>query len=373
MGGFELVRELGQGSTSAVYLARCPRRGSLALKLYHAPEPGELSRLLRRATREAHALSLIDHPAIVRVLGHERVRVGGRETVCCLMEVVEGTPLHRLQARAPVEPRWALEQLAALARGLELAHRAGLVHRDIKPSNVHVSHDGARATLLDFGLVKLGGLRSTVGVKGSYRSMAPEQLAGGEVDARADVYALGGLLLWLLTGIPANPLATLDASPSQLRAAVEQAPPGADVLPFVDAGLAAIWSDALAADPEARPASGGAFADRIATYLARADDASGHELLLTAGAPPARARLSSPVVVVGACQQSVLRLASGQPEVLFRLLRPVDGYALLPVEGVRLMAGPFDGGRRTLRHLDAIDAGPLRFVYRRYDAGDGGA
>jgi serine/threonine protein kinase len=198
----EILELIGQGGMGVVYRARhVGLEREVALKILTA-ELSRDPRFSERFQREARALAKLDHTGIVRV--HDFGRAGGRGYL--VMEFVEGESLRRKLETGPLAPSAAVQIAVQLARALEYAHASGVIHRDIKPENVLI--DGAgRARLADFGLAKLRGDglelgRTETGLAlGTPQYMAPEQLTRpGEVDHRADLYALGVLLYELLTG-----------------------------------------------------------------------------------------------------------------------------------------------------------------------------
>src|SRR5690606_32311404 len=125
-------------------------------------------------------------------------------------ELLEGETLHQRLERGPLPERTAVEIGAQIARGLAAAHARGVVHRDLKPANVFITRD-RRAKILDFGVAKLGTAapgdataplaRTSAGfVVGTAGYMAPEQIRGGELDARTDLFALGVVMHEMLAG-----------------------------------------------------------------------------------------------------------------------------------------------------------------------------
>ncbi len=209
IGDFRILRRLGEGGMGEVYLAEQERpiRRTVALKVIKWGLDSE--QVLARFESERQALALMDHPAIARVY-----QAGATETgrPYFVMEHVPGLPItdycdrHRLD----VDERLAL--FVGLCRGVEHAHRRGVIHRDVKPSNVLVaSRDGEhRPKLIDFGVAKAISHRLTERTLhtelgqwvGTPEIMSPEQaaLGGADVDERTDVYSLGVLLYELLAG-----------------------------------------------------------------------------------------------------------------------------------------------------------------------------
>ena len=223
LGDFEIVRELGRSGMGVVYEARqeSPER-RVAIKVLRADHTSKAS--LRRFEQEAQVLGRLKHPGIARVYeaGSVTDEMGRRPYIT--MELIEGSRLtdHARDASMPVAQR--LELLARVCDALEYAHRKGVVHRDLKPGNILVVEDtterpdlksakkGHRAPVgrpmvLDFGVAMVGGdltvstiLTGAGQLLGTLPYMSPEQVAGGDVDARSDVYALGVIGFELLAG-----------------------------------------------------------------------------------------------------------------------------------------------------------------------------
>jgi len=199
---FEVGELLGQGGMGLVYRARQRAlERPVALKLLAreiAAEPG----FAERFSREARVLASLAHPHIVQVF--EFGQAG--EWCWFAMELVEGASLRRLLAERTLDARQALAIVTQICEALQYAHDRGVVHRDIKPENVLVDRAG-QVKILDFGLSKVSGaqpgdtLTRTHQVMGTPHYMAPEQWERpGEVDHRADLYALGVVFYELLTG-----------------------------------------------------------------------------------------------------------------------------------------------------------------------------
>jgi serine/threonine-protein kinase len=202
-----VVRVLGGGGFGTIYEARhAVTDQRTALKLLHAHLVGS-AEIVARFQREATVIGRLHHPSIV-----ELVAVGvsgdGRPYLC--MELLDGEDLASLIRRGgPMSGPQALAVLEPVCAALAAAHELGVVHRDVKASNVMVCRGPGgrrgRVVLLDFGIAKLSGAL-TVDLTASHQSlgtpscMAPEQVHGRAVDARTDVYALGTLAFYLLTG-----------------------------------------------------------------------------------------------------------------------------------------------------------------------------
>jgi outer membrane protein assembly factor BamB len=157
-------------------------------------------RARRRFLSEARAAAAVEHPNVLPVYG---AGLAG-DHAFIVMRYVPGDDLRMLvRLRGPLEPEHAAAIAVALGGALDAIHRAGFVHRDVKPANVLIGGDD-HVYLSDFGLAKealaSGGLTESGRWVGSLDFAAPEQIRGGEVDHRADVYALGGVLHYMLTG-----------------------------------------------------------------------------------------------------------------------------------------------------------------------------
>jgi hypothetical protein len=200
--GYRIERLLGRGGMGVLYLAVEPGlERHVALKLI-APEAATDEVFARRFAEESRIAASIEHPNVVPIYaaGEE----GGVPYIA--MRYVSGSDLGRRLAReGRLAPQVAAALIAQVGNGLDAIHAAGLVHRDVKPANVLLS--GAaddHAYITDFGVARNvateSGLTQTGRFVGTLDYVAPEQISGGEVDARADVYALGCLLFKLLTG-----------------------------------------------------------------------------------------------------------------------------------------------------------------------------
>ena len=198
---YELVRELGRGGTSTVYLARERATGDeVAIKLIRAKFM-EDEEAVGRIEREARFVAQLAHENIIPVRRVVDLKRGG---VALVMEHVPGRTLRdMIRAIGPLPVDRAEQIVREVAAALGAAHALGIVHRDVKPENIFVDESG-RAMLADFGLARSmhGDTQLTMaGVAiGTPAYMAPEQIDGNDLDARGDVYSLG-LVAWeLLTG-----------------------------------------------------------------------------------------------------------------------------------------------------------------------------
>ena len=262
-GRYRLERPIGSGGMATVWRAVDQDTGqAVAVKLMH-PRVQDDPDLLARFRREADVVTRLDHPCIVRLLDQD---AGADDGPYIVFELVDGTTLKALiRQRGHLPAAEAASIASQVARGLELAHRSGIVHRDIKSHNVLVT-DGGVAMLTDFGIARLldgmqDGLTRTGTVLGTSDYLAPEQARGLAVDGRTDVYALGIVLYESLTGelpFPADtPMAVA------LRQVRDPMPDPRAVRPEVPAYLAAIVLRACEKDPDARFASALDMADAL--------------------------------------------------------------------------------------------------------------
>ena len=269
LGGYRILEQLGRGGTSVVYLAEHVRLGRQAALKLLSPGFGEAD-FTERFLRESRLAASLDHPSIVPVYD-----AGEDEGLLYIaMAYVDGTDLKTLIAsEGPLPLRRALAIAGQIASALDAAHERGLVHRDVKPANILLGRDD-RAYLSDFGAVKelaSGGLTRTGSFVGTIEYCAPEQIEGGPVDARTDVYALGCVLWECLTGKPPFERAT---DVAVLNAHLHDEPPKLSrVAPELRSGLEPVLERALAKHPLQRYGSCGALvtAARAAAAERRVD------------------------------------------------------------------------------------------------------
>ena len=219
IGRFEVVRHLGEGGMGVVYVARDARLDrDVAVKVLR---PEFVATGAAALLAEARAAARITHPRVCQVF--EVGEDGGRPFL--VMELLEGEPLSTRLQRGPVPAREAVDVLAGVLDALQELHGRGIAHLDLKPSNVFLTPHGVK--VLDFGLARPTAADAsrtrTAGVMaGTPRYMAPEQIEGGPVDARADLFAAGAMLFEMLTGEPPFKGATVFAL---LQAVLEARPP----------------------------------------------------------------------------------------------------------------------------------------------------
>jgi serine/threonine-protein kinase len=266
--GYRIEGLAGQGGMAVVYRATELALGRpVALKVMSdlwAFEP----ELRARFEREARVAAAVDHPNVVPI--YHAGDVDGRLFIA--MRYVDGLDLGATVARdgaLPVER--ALQLVGQVAAALEALHQRGFVHRDVKPANLLLDDDD-HVYLSDFGVTgQIGsdsGLTQVNDVIGTAAFVAPEQILGEPLDARADVYALGCVLVHILTGRPPFHHDTVAAT---MYAHVEQVPPAVSgAVADAPAGLDELVAKAMAKDPDDRFQSAAEFARAAAELMPHA-------------------------------------------------------------------------------------------------------
>jgi serine/threonine protein kinase len=265
---YRLVDRLAVGGSAEVWRAHDEQldRAVAVKRLHPHLLPDELSR--QRLAAEARAAAGLSHPGIVGIYD---VDTSG-DWPALVMELVDGESLAaRLARDGPLPERQAAAIAADLADALYHAHKRGVIHRDLKPGNILIDADG-RARLADFGIARslaesAERLTQTGSVMGTLRYMAPEQLTGGEIGPRTDLYGLGTVLHEALTGEPPYPA----SSPVGLVEAQRAGPP---TVPAVDPALAAVIRTCLAFNASDRPVHAGAVAEALRAWLAGRPEAA---------------------------------------------------------------------------------------------------
>ncbi|MGW9070532.1 protein kinase domain-containing protein [Streptomyces yangpuensis] len=270
---YALEELLGRGGFGEVWQAEDGRVGRrVAVKIGYPQTPEEA----RRFEREASLAGNLAHPNVATVHDFGRIERDGREAVFLVMELLRGRSLAEVLADGVPPLADALEWAGRIADALGAAHSAGIVHRDVKPANVMVTESGA-VKVLDFGIAKAGGgdgdgggggtdLTGTGMLIGSFPYMAPERWTGGAdgspVDGRADLYALGCVLMELLTG--ARPFAAVELHELLAQHLTAEPPAPSSLRAGLPAALDSLVGDLLAKDPRDRPADAAEVSRRLA-------------------------------------------------------------------------------------------------------------
>ena len=258
-GRFSIERELGRGGMGIVFLARdvqLDRR--VAIKLL-PPGLSDDQSTRDRFLSEARAAARLTHPNIVPI--HLVDDVDG--FAFFVMTYVEGMTLGEyVRNNGAMSAEDALPLLRDMAYALDHAHSRGVVHRDIKPDNIILERGSNRPVILDFGIAHLEGTSSdtpTGSIVGTVDYMSPEQANGASVDARSDLFSLGLVARFMLTG--ENPRKTGVALIAE-RGAIQE-PSVRESLPHLPRDLARGIDSCLRLEVESRPESGGALAERF--------------------------------------------------------------------------------------------------------------
>ena len=281
LGKYRLLRLLGKGGMSSVYLAEhVLMRRRCAIKVLPAKRVHDSS-YLGRFHREAQAVAALDHPNIVRAydVDVDTEIEQNQEIHFLVMEYVEGRSLHELVVQeGPFDYLTAADCVRQAAAGLAHAHRAGMVHRDIKPGNLLVDANGV-VRILDLGLARFfndGDEESLTvthdeKVLGTADYLSPEQaLDSHQVDARADIYSLGCTCYFLLTGRPPFTEGTLA---QRLMSHQTRMPPAiAAKRPDIPADLLAIVEKMMAKSPDDRYQTAADVAEAMSHWLLRNAD-----------------------------------------------------------------------------------------------------
>lgn len=268
LGQYTLLEKIGEGGMGAVYRAEHEMlRRPTAIKLLAPHTAGEES--LRRFEREAQMTARLTNPHTVSVYDFGRTPEGAFYYV---MEYLDGLDLDRLvRESGPLPPGRVVHILRQVCEALAEAHGAGLIHRDIKPANILLSERGGVsdfAKVVDFGLVKdVTGSQDVQLTRdgvfaGTPQYLAPETIQGGGTsDPRSDLYALGAVAYYLLTGTSVFEGRLIDVIQSHLLRSPDA--PSARLGRPLPPKLERIVLDCLKKDPGARPESAGALMDRL--------------------------------------------------------------------------------------------------------------
>ncbi|TML83781.1 MAG: serine/threonine protein kinase [Actinobacteria bacterium] len=288
--GHRIEEVVGHGGMGVVYRAVHVALGrTVALKIL-APELAGNDEFQTRFRQESKLAASIDHPNVIPIFdaGEEG------DSLYVTMRFVAGTDLRQLAASGGLDPTRAARIVAQAAEALDAAHARGLVHRDVKPGNVLIeSHGGQEhAFLTDFGLTKQVSSDPSITETGNWLGTvdyaAPEQIRARPLDRRADVYALGGVLYWALTGRVPYPR---EGDMAKMYAHLNDPPPPlGDSIP---AELASVVATAMAKDPADRYQKAGDLGRAALAAAGRAPSAADRNEAATRPLPVAPASPSA--------------------------------------------------------------------------------
>jgi len=270
---YRFVSLIGRGGSSDVYEATGPGGDRYAIKVLRA-DYRDAQQYATRLLQEGRLLASIDHANLipVREMGMTR---DGRPFLA--MPRMKGQPLnHYLAQRGPIAPTTAALLLAGALDGLHEAHRRGIVHRYVKPGNIFVltKDDGVpeRALLFDFGIAKVTGAAAhhTTGdcILGTPRYISPEQILGGRIDGRVDVYAMGIVLFETIAARGPYDVFRGSEFDAHMRAHLALSPRSLDDVSPASPALARVVARALEKAPGKRFPTAAAFAQALRRAVA---------------------------------------------------------------------------------------------------------
>ena len=265
VGHYQILEQIGSGGMGAVFKVRDTRLNRLAaIKVIHRSSLDTGG--AKRFQREMNISASLNHPHIIKIY-----HIGVENQIPYLvMEYIDGLPLNEYAKKKP-SFKLLIAALEKVARAVDYAHQHKVVHRDLKPANILMRQDG-EPVLMDFGLAKTSevgdhSLTRTGEVMGTPQFMAPEQARGQkrQIDARTDVYALGGILYYFLSGkAPARGDTLLEV----LNAVISEVPPRPHLQNAkIPLSLENIAMKALEKRKERRYSSAGAFGDDLKNFL----------------------------------------------------------------------------------------------------------
>ena len=311
------------------------------------------SEFITRFRTEARMMAALRHPGIVQVYDYgEDAVVNGSRVDYLVMEYIEGGPLSRwINATGKLGVTETISVVTQAAQALHVAHNAGIVHRDVKPSNLLVQPDGS-VVLVDFGVARSANMTSITAtniVLGSAHYMAPEQASGRPVSAATDIYALGAVAYYCLTGRPPF------IGDNLLQVVTQHLQSEPPALPAeIPTPVAALVTRALAKDPADRYPSAAAFADAARA----AQSAASAPLPMGVVEPPVNSAPSPP----GDLLPAVPRTAGGNRR-RNAMLASVAGAVVIGLTAlVAMMALPPGTGQSQTQAGTQLPVGDLRPV-----------
>ncbi len=269
LGQYTLEEKLGEGGMGMVFKARhAMLRRPTAVKLLHPDRIGEVA--LGRFEREVQLTAQLSHPNTVTVYDYGRTPEG---VFYYAMELLDGATLEEIvESDGRLPAARVIHVLDHIAGALSEAHGTGLIHRDIKPANIFLCEQGGEqdvAKILDFGLVKDLGVDEDANitqagiVAGTPLYMSPESMRADDVDHRSDLYSLGCVGYYLLSGEPVfEGDSVIDICSKHLNE--DPVPPSERISESLAVDLEAVIMSCLAKDPAARPASAWALREMLA-------------------------------------------------------------------------------------------------------------
>lgn len=290
---YPIQKEVGRGGMSVVYEATDPRIGRrVAVKLLH-PHLASRADARRRFLQEATAIARLENPHILKVYDYDSP---DDQTSYIISEFVEGATLKQWVELNPIK-HWEIVALIALPlfRALAHAHQQKIIHRDVKPENIMIRAKSGAPVLMDFGIAHIidsETLTATGAMIGSPAHMAPEVVNGEPLTCGADLFSMGTVLYWMTCGslpfVAPNPAALFR------RILEVRFDPVKERRPEVLSDFAKLIEQCMQRDPEQRPESASAIAERLEELLAYAGLYEHNDLLAELSHDPGGFQASLP-------------------------------------------------------------------------------
>jgi serine/threonine-protein kinase len=352
LGRYKLGRVLGRGAMGVVYEGLDPslnRRVAIKTILKNAAIDAETAQMYSaQFAREAQAAGRLNHPNIVQV--HDFAEEG--EIAYLVMEFIQGRELRSyFEAKETFEPAEAVRIMGELLDALDLAHEAGVIHRDIKPANVMLDAQ-RRVKLADFGVARIqDSERSAAGTMvGTPAFMSPEQIQGGKIDRRTDLFSAGVVLYQLLTG--EQPFTGAGAWTVAKKIMQDDPPRPSSVTVSVSPVFDGIVNKALAKNPAERFSSAKEFATALRGALTTSAP--------SAAAPPAPKPKGAAVPKASEAEVEFWRAiqnSTDPAEIEFYLEQFPDGtYAQLARHKIAKLREPAGAARRESEETVRLEA-----------------
>jgi serine/threonine protein kinase len=269
-GRYRVIEKLGEGGMAVVYLAeQINVERKAALKILHRQYAND-QEFVRRFRQEARLAASLNHPNLITVYDFDQADDG---SLFIAMEYLHGKNLKEVIQTGMLDVVKAVGLAIQIAEGLHSAHRAGVIHRDIKPENIMVIGGGNEIKLMDFGIARLretdAATRLTRAgmIMGTPLYMAPEQIEGGEVTEKTDIYAFGIVLYEMLSGVA--PFRAPTPAAILMKHLKEIPPPLRKLRGEIPAAVEKVVSRALEKKPERRPATMAEIVESLRSIEAR--------------------------------------------------------------------------------------------------------
>ena len=340
LGHYEILEEIGRGGMGVIYRARQQHsRRIVAVKRILAHQVNSHETLVR-FRREAEAVASLDHPNILTIYEVSESEEG---LPFFSMKYAEGGSLRVAAPALRARPRGCVQLMAKVARAIDYAHGKGVLHRDLQPGNILLDENG-EPMVSDFGLAKWldqnSDLTRTLETLGTPGYIAPEQTEcpAAELTSAADVYSLGAILFYLLTGRP--PFVGPNVLHVIHQAAATPAPRLRSLVPSLDRDLETIVARCLESDPTARYQSAGALAEDLEHWLHHEPIRARRTGVFTRGRKwvqrnPTSAVLLASLVALGAVVSVMFwERESPHPTPIGIAVTPDKSIAVLPFENL---------------------------------------